>query len=236
MAMWSPPSKVDAELKQQLFDFQSVELPPGANATLRFNLPADPAAIATVTLGGDRVFFPGEYRVTFTRGHGSNLSMPVSVTDHVVLSEFPSPFVDQHEVTVDACLEGTTDVIPHIEAFVTAYKHWSWEASASQLVHTSSKMCLAYDTENGFAHLANCTAAPKWTAAGGLLRPAAAATLCLQTAAKNATMLRVNVTVGSAGCTANAAGWVMPDASVRDGRRPRNFAAQGHDSAGRSVR
>jgi hypothetical protein len=36
----------------------------------------------------------------------------------------------------------------------------------------------------------------------------------MQTAAKSATMLWVNVTVGSAGWTAASAGWVMPDAVV----------------------
>jgi beta-glucosidase len=49
MAFWSPPSAVDAELIQQLFDFQAVVLAPGASATLIFKLPLDAATIATVS-------------------------------------------------------------------------------------------------------------------------------------------------------------------------------------------
>eukprot|EP01051_Picozoa_sp_SAG22_P006313 SAG22_NODE_407_length_10957_cov_5.081691_6_plen_119_part_00 len=54
MAFWSPPRHADPELRQQLFAFQSVLLEPGQNQTLRFNLPADPADIATVLPNGDR--------------------------------------------------------------------------------------------------------------------------------------------------------------------------------------
>ena len=62
----------------------------------------------------------------FSRGHGMDLTKAVTVTPPagsgaaaeargsapLVLSEFPSRWVEGHGVTVEACVEGTTDVIP----------------------------------------------------------------------------------------------------------------------------
>eukprot|EP01051_Picozoa_sp_SAG22_P006312 SAG22_NODE_407_length_10957_cov_5.081691_5_plen_180_part_00 len=139
----------------------------------------------------------------------------------------------QSELTVEACLEGTTDVLPHTEGFLTAYKHWHWGGAAStagggkQLVHTASQMCLGYNVDTLAAELRNCSApelfgptpamesmaggAPGWNLQdGGILRHGA---VCLLTAAKNASMLRVNVTVGSgASCGATPSSkWAAPD-------------------------
>ena len=66
----------------------------------------------------------GQYTVRFSRGHGTDLTKAVTVTPPagsgaaaeargpLVLSEFPSRWVEGHGVTVEACVEGTTDVIP----------------------------------------------------------------------------------------------------------------------------
>lgn len=111
MAYWTPPDEVDPVLKQQLFAFQSAVLEPGASATLQFNLPA-PEKLASVTEMGDRVFMPGTYKVRFTRGHGEPLNATVTTTGQMVqLSQFPRRWVSGHAVTVDACVEGITDVV-----------------------------------------------------------------------------------------------------------------------------
>jgi hypothetical protein len=44
----------------------------------------------------------------------SNISVPC----WQVMSRFPSRWVEGHEVTVDACVEGTTDVVSHTEPFL----------------------------------------------------------------------------------------------------------------------
>jgi hypothetical protein len=104
-----------------------------ASATLHFQLP-EPAKIATVTEDGHRTFDVGDYTITFSRGHGDVLEATVLVTaavagaangsngvgaaagigggggggGPVVLSTFPSQFVEGHEVVVDSCIEGTS--------------------------------------------------------------------------------------------------------------------------------
>ena len=68
----------------------------------------------------------GRYTVRFSRGHGTDLTKAVTVAPPagsgaaaearggapLLLSEFPSRWVEGHGVTVEACVEGTTDVIP----------------------------------------------------------------------------------------------------------------------------
>ena len=77
----------------------------------------DSTRLATVTEAGDRVFFPGTYTCKFSRGHGADLTKPVTVTAAhdsgseaanapLMLSAFPSRWVEGHEVSVDACIEG----------------------------------------------------------------------------------------------------------------------------------
>jgi hypothetical protein len=91
-----------------LFRTQGVLLAPGQSETLTFQMPVS-TSLATVLENGDRVFFPGEYTVTFSRGHGSNLTKQVTVaavaaaargegvvesSAPVMLSKFPSRWVD----------------------------------------------------------------------------------------------------------------------------------------------
>ena len=157
---------------------------PGSSSTLVFNLP-EPVEIATVTLEGDRVFHPGDYTVRFSRGHGDELTHVVSVkgSGPLLLKKFPSRWVEGHEVTVDACVEGTTDVIPHTEQFLVDYKLFAFDSSSGEIKHRASNMCVTPDsviTPGGvFTHLKNCSAASKWkydassktfrTAGGGCL-------------------------------------------------------------------
>ena len=78
-------------------------LAPGQSETLNFELPMS-TSLATVLENGDRVFFPGEYTVTFSRGHGANLTKRVAVAPAlgdatgssapVMLTKFPSRWVD----------------------------------------------------------------------------------------------------------------------------------------------
>ena len=37
-------------------------------------------------------------------------------------------WVEGHELTVDACVEGTTDVVAHTEEWLVAYKRFTWLA------------------------------------------------------------------------------------------------------------
>jgi hypothetical protein len=82
---------------------QGVLLAPGQSETLNFEMPVS-TSLATVLENGDRVFFPGGYTVTFSRGHGANLTKQVTVaaavgdmagsSAPVTLSKFPSRWVD----------------------------------------------------------------------------------------------------------------------------------------------
>ena len=245
MAFWSPPDSIDPLLKKQLFAFDGVFLQPGASSTLYFQLP-DPAKIATVTEDGDRIFDRGLYTITFSKGHGAVLTAYVDVSaaappppasasealmavagtyvaaaaGPLVLSTFPSQFVEGHEIVVDACLEGTTDIIPHTEAFLVDYKLWSLvprgDASHHVFVkHVASGMCLTLNATTSLVTLQSCSTATQqlWAYDGGTkqFHNAGGSSSsssnssggggggggCLVTGAANATMLRVNVTVSS---------------------------------------
>ena len=163
MAYWTPPNDVDPDLKQQLFDFQGVVLEPSASQTLTFNLP-QPIALATVSLNGDRVLYPGDYKVRFSRGHGADLMKIVTVKGVApsLLKKFPSRWDEGHEVTVDACVEGTTDIIPHNEKFLVDYKVFAWDSSTGEIKHRASNLCVTPDQVTSFTHLRNCSAASKW--------------------------------------------------------------------------
>ncbi len=67
-----------------------------------------------------------------------------------------------HELTVDACVEGTTDVISHTEQFVVDYKVFVWDSSNGEIKHRASNLCVTPDAEGGFTHLRNCSADSKW--------------------------------------------------------------------------
>jgi hypothetical protein len=156
LAFWSPPDSVDPLLKQQLFAFESTILEPGASETITIALPADAAKIATVTENGDRIFAAGEYTIKFSRGHGEPLVTTVVVTPdaasggatQVLLKAFPKRFVEGHELTVDACSEGLSDVVPHTEDFLVGFKQFSWVPSTSQIQHRPSGMCLTVVLES----------------------------------------------------------------------------------------
>ena len=68
-----------------------------------------------------------------------------------------------HEVTVDACVEGTTDVISHTEQFLVEYKIFVWDSSKGEIKHRASNLCVTPDGDGVFTHLRNCSAASKWT-------------------------------------------------------------------------
>ena len=228
MAYWSPPKTADPDLKRQLFDFKGVLLAAGESKTLKFEMPTA-TSLATVAENGDRVFYPGQYTVRFSRGHGSDLTKLVTVTAEegeasapVMLSEFPSRFVEGHEVTVDACVEGTTDVIPHTESFLVGYKQWSWVAAKGQLAHTASGMCLLATSSGGgggdsAVSLGNCSsAASKWAySAVAKTFKTASAGHCLVTAAVSTGMLRVGVgaSADTAACATPSGQWTVDSAT-----------------------
>jgi len=212
MAYWSPPKLADPDLKQQLFDFQGVHLAPGESATLTFQMPAS-TSLATVTEAGDRVFFPGTYSCRFSRGHGVDLTKAVMVTTAhsgsevssapLMLSAFPSRWVEGHEVSVDACIEGTTDVIPHTEEFLVDYKQFEWIATSGEIRHLPSGMCLTGGNVDSVAHLFNCSSTlsntQKWVySATKKTFSLASSGGCLVTFASSTGQLRVNLTVTSA--------------------------------------
>ena len=224
MAYWSPPDSVDPLLQKQLFAFDGVYLEPGASATLQFALP-EPAKIATITENGDRIFDRGTYTVTFSRGHGAELAAYVSidgmyVDGPVLLSKFPSQWSEGHEVAVDACVEGTSDVVPHTEAFLVDYKRWAYNTVSKNVQHVASGMCLTAMSA-GAVSLWTCGASgtnrsQAWNYdAAAKSVTAAISNGCLTTGAANASMLRVNVTVAPAsaaaggGCKLPAAHWVL---------------------------
>lgn len=219
-AYFSPPTSADCELKRQLWGFQGVLLAPGESRTLSFQLPA-PEGLATVLENGDRVFFPGQYIVRFSRGHGAQLSKQVKVLPHanadvdattpVMLSQFPSRWVLGHEVTVDACVEGTTDVISHTERFLVQYKQWEWVASKAQIRHKASSMCLTARSDDSVA-LSNCSATTSKWIFDASARTFKTAGRCLTTAAISTGMLRVSVTMSSE-CDTVSSTWSYDHAS-----------------------
>ena len=200
--------------------------------------------MAQVTLAGDRVFVPGDYTVRFSRGHGAALSKTVTVagSSSTVLSVFPSRWVEGHEVsaatmftaacsettrsdtprgcaqvTVDACVEGTTDVIPHTENFLVEYKQWRWAAQTG-IVHAAAGMCLAAPDGGGPAFLRNCSGSPKWEydASTKNFVKALPAGGCLATSAVSTGQLRVNVTVAASGaavCSSPSGQWTFDAAT-----------------------
>ena len=239
LAYWCPPNDVDSDLRQQLVGFNGVRLEPGKSAELTFSLPTA-RELATVTPTGDRVFLPGAYAVRFSRGHGKELQTEVRVvdenattvggsSDQVLLSSFPTRWVDGHEVTVDACTEGTSDVIAHTEDWLVDYKRWSWVHSPSganqpgtgRLEHVASGMCLQREptADGGSLALRACAndsvgTAQEWSYAqlNGTFSDPHDAVACLTTAARNTSALRANVTVGG-GCASDGARWFWDVAS-----------------------
>jgi hypothetical protein len=203
LVFWVPPDAVDPLLQRELFAFQGAIIEPGKSAILRFKLPAA-LNLSSVAENGDRYLAAGNYTVEFSRGHGVVLSSSVKLVGTTLpLRQFPSRWVDGHELTVEACVEGTTDVIPHTEPFLVEYKVWHVDGSA--LVHTASGLCLSWDHGNGSApNLQTCTkaAGQAWTVSNLRVTSTqcdSGSPCCLSTLARAATDLRRNVTVGQ--CT-----------------------------------
>ena len=223
-AYWSPPNEVDAELKRQLFDFQSANLQPGESQVLRFSIKETLKSISTVTPFGDRVVRPGAYTIQFSRGHGTVLQAEVRALSYYMVRKFPSPWVNMHEVVGDACTEGTSDVIPHTETFLTAYKQWKW--LNRRLQHVASKMCLTYDSTSMIVNLQSCEKLNQlWIHnEDGMLQPKTHRELCLRTVAHAADQLRMPATLSDKCVFANGLWNFTADgllrSLVRDGNAP----------------
>ena len=104
------------------------------------------------------------------------------------------------------CVTGTTDVIPHTEAFLVAYKQFQWTATSGEIRHVSSGMCLTGVNVDSVAHLFNCSGAlsstQKWTYSTAKKTFSLASGGCLVTSATSTGQLRVNLTVASAAACA----------------------------------
>jgi xylan 1,4-beta-xylosidase len=209
-AYWSPPQEVDAELNRQLFDFVAIDLHPGESQIIRFSTKQTLKSISTVTPRGDRIILPGEYTIAFSRGHGKVLEAKVRALSYRMIRKFPSPWMDLHEVVGEACVEGASDVIPHTESFLTAYKHWRiWNR---RLQHVESKMCLTYDVSSMTVYLRSCDMHNQlWIfKPDGLILPKTNRKLCLRADAHSADQLRLPVKL-SATCYFANAQWTLED-------------------------
>lgn len=223
-AYWSPPIDVDAELKRQLFDFRPIYLHPGESQVVQFSTKEALKSISTVTPLGDRVVRPGTYTIHFSRGHGTVLQAEVKALSYRMIRKFPSPWVDMHEVVGEACIEGSSDIVPHTESFLTAYKNWKWVAR--RLQHVASKMCLTYDPTSMTVNLQSCDKAhQKWKHdEDGLIRPKTTLGVCLLAMAHTADQLRMPVKLSDQCSFANAQ-WTMTQdgllrSMVHDGNAP----------------
>ena len=253
LAFWSPPDTVDPLLRQQLVGFEGVTLDPGKSAVVTLVLPSA-HELATVEENGDRNFYVGDYVLRFSRGHGNVLETSVRVVAEaeaeeaegrrsssssssaiarVSLSAFPSRWVEGHELTVDACVEGTSDVVAHTELFLVEYKLFAYDAASKRLVHTASKLCVTRSDSSssgggGELSLSKCVdaaATQEWVyaSASGALSPAVgmnssdAGSSCIATGATNASMLRRNVTLVSpcpSGADAKRGSWTLREGMV----------------------
>jgi beta-glucosidase-like glycosyl hydrolase len=219
-AYWSPPKSVDAQLKRQLFAFESVVLQPGQSCVIRFPIKTALKSISTVSPRGDRVVFPGNYTIVFTRGHGDILQTQVTATSYYMVRKFPSPWVDKHEVIMEACVEGTHEIIPHTEEFLMAYKLWKWEKHL--LKHVASGKCLTFDEDCKIVNLQRCSPSnqhQEWTHQteyGGMVRPKICPTHCLKAMASSALEVRSAVALTSSNCNTPGAKWkLLPDGLLR---------------------
>lgn len=141
----------------------------------------------------DRVFRPGNYTVSFSRGHGQVLETITTVARYSMVRKFPSPWVDKHEVSLEACVEGTQEVIPHTEQFLMAYKEWNWVANHRWFSHPASKACLTFENKTKSVNLQTCEAAnleQKWIRRGGTIHPLVDRLLCLKPMARNSHQVR----------------------------------------------
>lgn len=82
-----PAGEPAAHVLKQLFDFQRVTVGAGAEAKLAFSVTADQLALTDSQ--GDRVLYPGRYRLVFTNGAGSEVEALVQLAQGGVVSHFP---------------------------------------------------------------------------------------------------------------------------------------------------
>jgi hypothetical protein len=195
-AYWSPSAEVDPQLRRQLFGFQTAILQPGETAVLTFSAHDTLKSISTVTPFGDRVVRPGNYSVSFSRGHGETLETQVKAVKYTMVRKFPTPWVDRHEVVADACVEGTNEVLPHTEAFLMAYKEWQWVHEHHWLQHVASKKCLTFTNSTKTAATVNLQQCQKkfrhqeWHHWEGRIHPQLDLHFCLVATATNSSQLR----------------------------------------------
>ena len=163
-AYWFPPPKVDTHLKRKLYDFQAVELAPAQSKVLSFSRKHAVDSIATVAENGDTMRVKGSYTVFFSRGYKDEIQMKINVQgkDSKVIERFPSPWVEGQEVTVDACVEGSTDITRHTEPFLLAYKQWRWNVETGSLIHVNSGRCLAVNPSTLGAVVQTCDGENSW--------------------------------------------------------------------------
>ena len=96
--------------------------------------------------------------------------------EKVLVSTFPTSWVAGHEVTVDVCTEGTSDVIAHTEDWLVDYKRSSWvhspsgtnQPSTGRLEHVANGMCLQrkFTADGGSLALHECSSgstAQEWS-------------------------------------------------------------------------
>ena len=149
MAYWMPPSTVADQLQQQLFNFSSHWLEPGATTSpVTVQLP--PAVeLASVDEFGDRLLHPGTYTVQLTRGYGAVLNATVVLTGSApkLLRSFPRQWGVGSQMALDWCVEQGLDVTPHSERDLA--KQWRHAAKAKgqggKLIFMSSdreELCL----------------------------------------------------------------------------------------------
>lgn len=141
LAYWIPPTSVDIQLKQQLFNFSGHWLQPGASTSVSVTLPS-PVEVASVSKTGDRLIYPGVYTVQVSRGHGAVLNATVVLTGSgpKLLRTFPRQWGVGSQMALDWCVEQGLDVAPHAERDLA--KQWRYSIESGKLLHAPSGLCL----------------------------------------------------------------------------------------------
>ena len=163
LAFWIPPAAVANQLQQQLFNFSSHWLEPGASTRpVAVQLP--PAVeLASVDEFGDRLLHPGAYTVQLTRGYGAVLNATVVLTGSApkLLRSFPRQWVAGAQLALDWCVEQGLDVTPHSERDrAKQWQHAAKKGQGGKVVFLSSdreELCLTAEPSRGQATLQLCS-------------------------------------------------------------------------------
>eukprot|EP00912_Choanoflagellata_sp_UC4_P002392 UC4_evm6s1505 len=205
------PGAADPLLKKRLIGFEGANLNPGEEKNIDFEFPTQ-EVLATTIENGDRVLFPGNYSMLFSRGHGDELEITFQIIgkNPIIISKFPSPWVPGHEITVDSCIEGTTDIVVHDESFVVNYKKFS--ISGESIVHDASGFCLT--ESDGDVILSYCLGSQNqtWAISDQKILNSAG---CLSTSAKSASDLRTNVTVDLICSDSSSSKWIFDGGFIK---------------------